>query len=1379
MNRKYILFVLLSVVLAVLPTGCQNPFPADTGESAIRSGRKICTSLSVAPADGDVAVKSSFTGSDGAVANYNLLVFEDGVLAAKYYKDSAGDLAFEVVAGHPYDYRCVANVGDVTAGFAVGATTVSTVDAWRLETPVAGATGLPMAWRADGVTFSSAQLKAGARLEIPLTRLVAQYDIVIEKSALARYDFTASALSVCGPAAVTPFTTSRAAASAVRTDYALAQDLQRLNGGNTAVFYPLENRYGMLLPGNADPWRKIPESIPETDHPTYIELEGQATMTDGSALGIPVKYRFYLGANATTDFDVKRNSVYTVTLCLTDAAIERSEPSWKVEKGAYTDDRSLVFSIPSLQLKRGGSSQAGVVRHPAGLKYIVSLDASLTAAGISVTNATPGAVTDLDQLTFAATASGPRAEGTVTIRTLDGKKSSTLAVSTAPQLVGLEVFPATVYLPGVATRPPSSYSTWEERSFTVTARYDDGSGEDVSASEDTEWETYMLWYGQPFDLQGFDPLTPSRSTPATCRIYRYYGNGYSDLYTRWNQWYDTLEHPESEVTEETPRVMFQASYTSDGQTLTADVLGTIVNNAAPVGITVEPASQEADAGGHAVQYAATMLYDDGMTEDVTETATWSADGLATSEGQGRFVTGTSTGSTTVRARQTVKGVTVEGTATLTVRPRTLAQLELQIDAGSGWTSNDCQVNQGSTQKWRLKLSYTNGDSEYLVRDFTLTSSDASVVSVNGITTNAEAVGSACIQCNYGGLTSNTVTLTVMNHNYTHSLSVTPSQTTLTGSGTVSYRAIFKLFDNGELVSQQDVTGESAWSLDDALQTVASIGSDGRLSASNTGTTAVSGTVTASYNSEGRTYSGQARLTVNPPFVPQLSASPAKLEWMFYQTDAKTIAVTANVSWKAELNGSGWTLSASSGSGNGSFTAKPDEVNTGSSAKTATVRIYNEEHGLSCTVTLTQYQAGRGPGNEPYPYRMAVTPSTATIDAGATYTFTGTMYIFSDAAMTQLFHTLVNQDFFWWYSSDDDVARTGAGSSAGGHYGIHNGATVKGYNTGTEDSSATISVSFGRWGRSSAEDGHSAVLTVRGGETPGPEVTYRYSLEIRPSSLTLDVGATGSLAAWYITKKYIDGVYDSQTEENVTASASWSSSDGSVATVSGGSVTARSAGTARITATKSGESATATVTVNAVDELLSIAFNKASYELVHVEGGTVVKSAVFRVTARYSLSGTVDITSTATYTDQGCVEVRPSAGTLTATAVCSDKTITASYGGKTATATYSAEDLAYPTQLSLAHFESQGATSFEFSGTLDARFTRAISGTTWKEESVQESCTLSPSSLIVIDSKTSVAFVGHFREAGEGYIICEYTSAGVTVSCRINLVCDTDGNVRKR
>lgn len=108
-------------------------------------------------------------------------------------------------------------------------------------------------------------------------------------------------------------------------------------------------------------------------------------------------------------------------------------------------------------------------------------------------------------------------------------------------------------------------------------------------------------------------------------------------------------------------------------------------------------------------------------------------------------------------------------------------------------------------------------------------------------------------------------------------------------------------------------------------------------------------------------------------------------------------------------------------------------------------------------------------------------------------------------------------------------------------------------------------------------GQTVVTASFGGKLARVEVTVRAPrltrIEIRPGAISLPAGTEGQLNAF---ATYADG-----TVRDVTSSAAWTSSAGHVVVgngATGGRLTARSAGSATITATLDGVSGTATVTV---------------------------------------------------------------------------------------------------------------------------------------------------------------------------------------------------------
>jgi uncharacterized protein YjdB len=189
-------------------------------------------------------------------------------------------------------------------------------------------------------------------------------------------------------------------------------------------------------------------------------------------------------------------------------------------------------------------------------------------------------------------------------------------------------------------------------------------------------------------------------------------------------------------------------------------------------------------------------------------------------------------------------------------------------------------------------------------------------------------------------------------------------------------------------------------------------------------------------------------------------------------------------------------------------------------------------------------------------------------------------------------------------------------------------------------------------------GSATITATYSGLTAAAAVTVAVpvlqSIAVTPAAPTLAVGATQALT--------VTATYDVGPTANVTSSAAYATSDAATATVSpAGVVTAVATGTATITATYSGQTATSVVTV-AAPVLQSISVAPATISLP--VGGT----QALTVTATFDVGPDADVTSAATYaTSDAGVATVDAAGVVTAVAVGGPATITATYSGTTATA----------------------------------------------------------------------------------------------------------------
>jgi trimeric autotransporter adhesin len=179
----------------------------------------------------------------------------------------------------------------------------------------------------------------------------------------------------------------------------------------------------------------------------------------------------------------------------------------------------------------------------------------------------------------------------------------------------------------------------------------------------------------------------------------------------------------------------------------------------------------------------------------------------------------------------------------------------------------------------------------------------------------------------------------------------------------------------------------------------------------------------------------------------------------------------------------------------------------------------------------------------------------------------------------------------------------------------------------------------------------------GGGGSGSQPTLQ-SIQVTASSLSILTSATEQFTA--------TGIYSAGgASKNLTSTATWTSSDTTVATISsGGLVTAKAQGTTTITATSGSVTGSATLTVTAT--LVSIAVTPAAPAIAP---GT---TQAFRATGTYSDNSTQDITGSVTWSSSatGVATISNAVSTQgLATAVAhGTSTITATSGSISNTAT---------------------------------------------------------------------------------------------------------------
>ncbi|MBI2869173.1 MAG: Ig-like domain-containing protein, partial [Chloroflexi bacterium] len=609
-----------------------------------------------------------------------------------------------------------------------------------------------------------------------------------------------------------------------------------------------------------------------------------------------------------------------------------------------------------------------------------------------------------------------------------------------------------------------------------------------------------------------------------------------------------------------------------------------VSPATLASISVTPASPKATLG-RSVQFAATGTYTDGSTRDITGTVTWSSDnttvasisagGLAAAAAEGTSIIGAASG-----------GVT--GTTTMTVTPATLTGIAV-TPAGSS-------VAAGRITQLTATGTFSDTSTADITGMVTWTSLNSSVATINntGLATGVTAGSTATVRASLGavnGTTTLSVTAAVLD-----SIAVTPASPSVAAGKARQFTAT-GTYSNA---TTADITALVTW--ESASTEVATIAGSGLA------TTLVPGTASISAALSGKT--GDTTLTVTAASLESVTVAPGSFSVAAGGTKQFTATgvysngtaqdLTAAAIWSSS-NGALATVASGLARGRAvgaptiaavvsgksgsavltvtaatldSLTISPlnPRIAPGDSRQFRAVGAYTDGtikdvtaqaawtsgNTLVATIGLnTGLAAGIAAGTADITASLdartadtalavssatlsslAVTPATASVAAGQTrqYTATGT---YSDTTTADL------TAFVTWTSGNTDIARVNAAGLA---------AT---YLEGTAGVTAALS----------------------GVTSPAAELTVTApvlsSVKITPVSPVITF-VSGTPPTMQFTST---GINSDGSTASVTGSATWSSDNTSVATVSGsGLVTTVAAGTAVISAEKSGKSDGITLTV---------------------------------------------------------------------------------------------------------------------------------------------------------------------------------------------------------
>lgn len=332
MKNTFVVRTALCLAATVAISGCHKHEMKSCPPETAGEISRVCFRLNTPAEEG---TKGSVPGSDTTIKDINIFAYSKGMLEGEIYVNDSESAEMEMTAGKTYTFYVLVNTGDIDAP-----EKESDMQTYRYSL------GSLQDFTDRGIPMSAVKTagikKAEEQVELLLSRLIARINLRLDTRALPGFRVTSARL-VNSPADVTPFISASMATSVMSGDSATDEDLKLLNSGKTASFHMLENCQGVLLPSNNDQWEKIPENIPDGKEKlcTYVEVSAEL---DGSVgLEGPVTYRFYLGQDETSDFNVFRNTENDITLITTEDGLDKV--SWKIDNSMLTSISVPVIAV--------------------------------------------------------------------------------------------------------------------------------------------------------------------------------------------------------------------------------------------------------------------------------------------------------------------------------------------------------------------------------------------------------------------------------------------------------------------------------------------------------------------------------------------------------------------------------------------------------------------------------------------------------------------------------------------------------------------------------------------------------------------------------------------------------------------------------------------------------------------------------------------------------------------------------------------------------------------------------------------------------------------------------------------------------------------------
>lgn len=658
------------------------------------------------------------------------------------------------------------------------------------------------------------------------------------------------------------------------------------------------------------------------------------------------------------------------------------------------------------------------------------------------------------------------------------------------------------------------------------------------------------------------------------------------------------------------------SHATGPATITATVSGisgstvVTVGAATVVSLALTPQSPTI-ALGRTQQMSVVGTYTDGTTQTLTSTVAWSSSNPATATiSSGGLAQSLAQGTTTLQATYG----SVSASTTLTVGAKVLVSIAVTPGTSTIAAGNSVQLTATGT--------YSDATTQDLSSTATWTSSAPAVASVSATglvhgNTQGNNVIITATQSGVSGTATVNGTAAVL-----ASIAIAPSNKTTALGTTVQYTATGTMTDG----TVTDVSSTVVWS--SSSTSVATISAAGLATSKATGSTSITATKGAVTASTPLTV-GQATLVsiALSPTNPTIAlGNSQQLVATGTYTDATTQVITASADWsssnaaKATVSAAGLVLSKAQGTT--TITATKDGISQSTLVTVGApllLSIAVTPTGQSIPKGNTLQLVATGTYTDAVP-RDVTSTATWTTSASSVATVSGGVVQSVNAGSATITATVGaiagSTGVSVTSASLLSIAVTpGTSSIALGQTKqllatgtLTDGTTPNLTSVATWTSSNTAIATVSASGLVTSKSQGTVTLTATSGAVLGTATVtitdpILVSLAVSPTSATIALGNSQQVVA--------TGTLSDATTSVLTSSATWTTSNPAVATVVGGLVQSRGAGTATITASSGGFTAQTSVTVG---------------------GAALVSLAITPANQSIALGNTLQLTATGTLTD---------------------------------------------------------------------------------------------------------------------------------------------------